>query len=205
MENFSQTRSTQVAKEIYKRGSCSAVFALQTLPQIFIGSAQEPTVGVQLQNNLKVPLIFTVRCLIFRFPYIRHVLKVVRWQRFIVEIILEDSLGDVTLNLGRMMIIVQRDCQGLIDVLVEILLQIRNADDCWRSSHDRAIDSQTKLFEGNSRADFIAPSSAVNPVMNGMPMACGSETSRGCSVMNAPGKSGSTTGGNGIIGSLSHP
>lgn len=54
------------------------------------------------------------------------------------------------------------------------------------------------------RADFMAPSPDVNPVNNGIRRPWGSSSSRGCFVINAPGKSGSTTGGNGIIGSVSH-
>lgn len=54
------------------------------------------------------------------------------------------------------------------------------------------------------RADFIAPSSSVKPVINGIDKPCGSTMSRGCLVKYAPGKSGSMTGGKGTIGSVSH-
>lgn len=54
-------------------------------------------------------------------------------------------------------------------------------------------------------ADFKRPSSNVIPVMSGIDSEFLEMTSRGCSVRNASDMLGSTTGGNGTIGSVSNP
>lgn len=48
------------------------------------------------------------------------------------------------------------------------------------------------------------PSSVVSPAIHLIERPCGCFTSLGCSVIKAPGKSGSTTGGKGTSGSVSH-